>query len=135
MGASGGGCSAGASEGKGGKDAGLRGRGVVGGGHGGVGCCGGRAKEVRSATKKGIEAAKKNLMRVPMHGTTIPHAIVGHFGAGSVLREADLALKKPGTGLGPERLPELVGRTLARALAADESIQEADLLAPVSVGV
>jgi N,N'-diacetyllegionaminate synthase len=57
------------------------------------------------------------------------------LGAGSVLREADLALKKPGTGLAPERLPELVGRTLVRALAADESIQETDLLAPVSVGV
>jgi N,N'-diacetyllegionaminate synthase len=57
------------------------------------------------------------------------------LGAGSVLREADLALKKPGTGLAPERLPELVGRTLVRALAADESVQETDLLAPVSVGV
>ena len=55
--------------------------------------------------------------------------------AGSVLREADLAVKKPGTGLAPERLPELVGRTLARAVSADESIQEADLLAPVTVGV
>ena len=55
--------------------------------------------------------------------------------AGSVLREADLALKKPGTGLGPERVPELLGRRLARALAADEAILEADLLAPVEVGV
>ncbi|HEY3453231.1 MAG TPA: N-acetylneuraminate synthase family protein [Bryobacteraceae bacterium] len=54
--------------------------------------------------------------------------------AGSVLREADLALKKPGTGLGPERIPELLGRRLARALAADEAISEADLLAPAEVG-
>ena len=38
-----------------------------------------------SAIKKGIEAAKKNLIRVPLNGTTIPHPVVGQFGAGSVL--------------------------------------------------
>jgi small subunit ribosomal protein S5 len=38
-----------------------------------------------SAIKKGIESAKKNLVRVPLAGTTIPHAIIGNFGAGSVL--------------------------------------------------
>ena len=37
------------------------------------------------AIKKGIEAAKKNLIRVPLTGNTIPHAIIGNFGAGSVL--------------------------------------------------
>jgi len=40
---------------------------------------------VPSAIKKGIEAAKKNLIRAPLQGTTIPHAITGRFGAGSVL--------------------------------------------------
>ena len=38
-----------------------------------------------SAIKKGIEAAKKGLIRVPLQGTTIPHPVTGHFGAGSVL--------------------------------------------------
>jgi small subunit ribosomal protein S5 len=45
----------------------------------------GKAKEVPSAIKKAIESAKKAMIRVPLQGTTIPHAIVGQFGAGSVL--------------------------------------------------
>jgi small subunit ribosomal protein S5 len=45
----------------------------------------GKAKEVPSAIKKGIEAAKKNLIRVPLQGSTIPHAVTGRYGAGSVL--------------------------------------------------
>ena len=70
---------------KGGKNLSFSALVVVGDGHGVVGFGIGKAKEVPSAIKKGIEAAKKNLIRVPLQGTTIPHAIVGNFGAGSVL--------------------------------------------------
>src|SRR5438552_14061012 len=70
---------------KGGKNLSFSALVVVGDGHGVVGFGIGKAKEVPSAIKKGIEAAKKNLIRVPLQGTTIPHPIVGHFGAGSVL--------------------------------------------------
>jgi small subunit ribosomal protein S5 len=70
---------------KGGKNLSFSALVVVGDGHGVVGFGIGKAKEVPSAIKKGIEAAKKNLIRVPLAGTTIPHRVVGHFGAGSVL--------------------------------------------------
>ena len=70
---------------KGGKNLSFSALVVVGDGHGVVGFGIGKAKEVPSAIKKGIEAAKKNLIRVPMAGTTIPHRIVGTFGAGAVL--------------------------------------------------
>ena len=70
---------------KGGKNLSFSALVVVGDGHGVVGFGIGKAKEVPSAIKKGIEAAKKNLIRVPLQGTTIPHRIVGAFGAGSVL--------------------------------------------------
>ena len=70
---------------KGGKNLSFSALVVVGDGHGVVGFGIGKAKEVPSAFKKGIEAAKKNLIRVPLQGSTIPHRIVGNFGAGSVL--------------------------------------------------
>jgi small subunit ribosomal protein S5 len=70
---------------KGGKNLSFSALVVVGDGHGVVGFGVGKAKEVPSAIKKGIEAAKKNLIRVPLKGSTIPHRIVGMFGAGSVL--------------------------------------------------
>src|SRR5438046_4675613 len=70
---------------KGGKNLSFSALVVVGDGHGVVGFGVGKAKEVPSAIKKGIEAAKKNLIRVPLAGTTIPHPIVGDFGSGSVL--------------------------------------------------
>jgi len=70
---------------KGGKNLSFSALVVVGDGHGVVGFGVGKAKEVPSAIKKGIEAAKKGLIRVPLQGTTVPHPIVGKFGAGAVL--------------------------------------------------
>ena len=70
---------------KGGKNLSFSALVVIGDGHGVVGFGIGKAKEVPSAIKKAIEAAKKGLVRVPMRGTTIPHPVLGHFGAGSVL--------------------------------------------------
>ncbi len=70
---------------KGGKNLSFSALVVVGDGHGVVGFGIGKAKEVPSAIKKAIEAAKKVLVRVPMKGTTIPHPVLGNFGAGSVL--------------------------------------------------
>ena len=67
---------------KGGKNLSFSALVVVGDGHGVVGFGVGKAKEVPSAIKKGIEAAKKNLIRVPLKGTTIPHQVVGRFGSG-----------------------------------------------------
>jgi len=70
---------------KGGKNLSFSALVVIGDGHGVVGFGIGKAKEVPSAIKKAIEAAKKVLVRVPMKGTSIPHPVLGRFGAGSVL--------------------------------------------------
>ncbi len=70
---------------KGGKNLSFSALVVVGDGHGVVGFGVGKAREVPSAIKKGIEAAKKALIRVPLVGTTIPHTVTGRYGAGSVL--------------------------------------------------
>ena len=58
---------------------------VIGDGKGRVGCGMGKAAEIPEAIRKGVEDAKKNLITVPIVGTTIPHEVIGKFGTGSVV--------------------------------------------------
>ena len=70
---------------KGGKNLSFSALVVVGDGAGHVGYGNGKAREVPMAIRKGIESAKKTLVKVNITPTTIPHAVVGHYGAGKVL--------------------------------------------------
>jgi len=70
---------------KGGKNMSFAALVVIGNQQGIVGFGTGKAKEVPNAIRKALEAAKRNLIRVPLSGTTLPHPFVGRFGAGRVM--------------------------------------------------
>jgi small subunit ribosomal protein S5 len=105
---------------KGGRRRSFRALVVVGNGNGKVGAGLGKAQDLTDAIRKGIDDAKKNMINVPRYQTTIPHEVIGKFGAGMVM----LKPASPGTGViagrGVRPLMELAGiqDVLAKSLGS-----------------
>lgn len=97
---------------------------MIGNAKGEIGYALGKANEVADAIRKGLVQAKKNLIRIPMKGTTIPHDVIGHYGAAKVILRHGV----PGTGIiagGAVRaLCECAGikDILAKSLGSDNAI-------------
>jgi small subunit ribosomal protein S5 len=97
---------------------------VVGDGQGRVGAAIGKAKEVPEAIRKATTIARKNMIRVPMKGTTIPHEVQAYFGAAQVL----IKPAPPGTGLiaggGVRAVLQMAGikDVVAKSLGSDNAV-------------
>ena len=85
---------------------------VVGDGHGLVGYGMGKAREVPDAIRKSIDQAKKNMIKIPMKGTTIPYEVIGKFGAARIM----LKPAYPGTGV--------IAGTAVRAIVESAGIHD-----------